>query len=48
MRKKNKQPSDFKSSTETLVWELLTIAEEEREECDMWLRLPSILPPWIR
>lgn len=28
--------------------EALTIAEEERDECDMWLRLPSMFPPWIR
>lgn len=27
---------------------LLTIAEEEREECDIWLRLPSMFPPWIK
>lgn len=38
----------FYWTAETLEEVSLTIAEEERDECDMWLRLPSILPPWIR
>ncbi len=41
-------PFYWRSTTEALVWVVLTIADEERDECDMWLRLPSIFPPWIR
>lgn len=27
---------------------LLTMTEDERDECEMWFLLPSMLPPWIR
>lgn len=35
-----------KTKQNTLTW--LTITEEERDECEMWFRLPSMFPPWIK
>lgn len=35
----------YNPTTVTAGCVLLTIAEEERDECDMWLRLPSMFPP---